>query len=77
MVCYFSGVIYVARGADTKILMINVLLRNATIVDSTNKNIHLKKRDILIKNGVIEKIASKISIVVSVLANQVMKNERP
>jgi len=41
--------------------MINVLLRNATIVDSTNKNIHLKKRDILIKNGVIEKIASKIS----------------
>ncbi|TMM57038.1 dihydroorotase [Maribacter algarum] len=39
----------------------NVLLKNATIVDSTNKNLHLKKRDILVKNGVIDKIASKIT----------------
>lgn len=41
--------------------MMNVLLKNATIVDSTNKNLHLKKRDILVKNGVIDKIASKIT----------------
>lgn len=40
--------------------MMNVLVKNATIVDSTNKNLHLKKRDILIKNGVIDSIASKI-----------------
>ena len=41
--------------------MMNVLLKNTTIVDSTNKNLHLKKRDILVKNGVIDKIASKIT----------------
>ncbi len=40
--------------------MMNVLLKNATIVDSTNKNLHFKKRDILITNGVIDTIASKI-----------------
>ena len=40
--------------------MINILLKNATIVDSSNKSLHLKKRDILVKNGVIDKIATKI-----------------
>lgn len=40
--------------------MINILLKNATIVDSSNKSLHLKKRDILVKNGVIDKIAAKI-----------------
>lgn len=38
----------------------NVLLKSATIVDSSNKELHLKKRDILIKNGSISSIASKI-----------------
>lgn len=38
----------------------NALLKSAVIVDSTNSSLHLKKRDILIKNGKIEKIASKI-----------------
>jgi dihydroorotase len=40
--------------------MINILLKNATIVDSSNNSLHLKKRDILVKNGVIDKIATKI-----------------
>lgn len=40
----------------------NLLLKNATIVDSSNSTLHLKKRDILINNGVIEKIAAKIDI---------------
>ena len=39
----------------------NILLKAATIVDQGNKEIHLKKRDILIKNGVIDKIAAKIN----------------
>ena len=39
----------------------NILLKGATIVDQGNKEIHLKKRDILIKNGNIDTIASKIS----------------
>ena len=38
----------------------NILLRSATILESTSPAIHKKKRDILIKNGIIEKIASKI-----------------
>lgn len=38
----------------------NIVLKSATIVDSSNKSLHLKKRDILIKNGIIEKIATKI-----------------
>lgn len=40
----------------------NILIKGATIVDATNKNLHLKKRDILIKKGAIEKIATKISV---------------
>ncbi len=38
----------------------NVLLKSATLLDSTTPSFHLKKRDILVKNGIIEKIASKI-----------------
>ncbi len=38
-----------------------VLLKNVTIVDSGNKQLHLKKRDILIKNGIIASISSKIA----------------
>ena len=38
----------------------NLLLKSAIIVDPENKGLHLKKRDILIKNGIISKIASKI-----------------
>ncbi len=37
----------------------NILIKSATIVDAPNKD-NLKKRDILIKNGVIHKIAKKI-----------------
>lgn len=36
-----------------------VLLKSATIVDATSKH-HLKKRDVLINNGLISKIAAKI-----------------
>ncbi len=38
----------------------NTLLKAATIVDVKNSNLHLKKRDILIKNGVIDTIAPTI-----------------
>lgn len=40
----------------------NVLLKSATIIAPGNAAYHLKKRDIHIKSGVIEKIASKIEI---------------
>lgn len=39
----------------------NILLKTATIVDPSNKDLHLKKRDILIKNGFIDSIAQKIT----------------
>lgn len=38
----------------------NILLKSAKIINAANKDIHLKKRDILIKNGQIEKIATSI-----------------
>ena len=38
----------------------NILLKSAKIVCPNNKELHLKKRDILIKKGFIEKIASSI-----------------
>lgn len=38
----------------------NILLKSAKIFDQTQKELHLKTRDILIKNGVIVKIGSKI-----------------
>lgn len=38
----------------------NLLIKSAKIYDASNKSLHLKKRDILIKNGIIEKIAAKI-----------------
>lgn len=38
----------------------DIILKSAIIVDPGNKAYHLKKRDIHIKNGTIEKIASKI-----------------
>lgn len=40
----------------------NLVLKAATIVDHNNKELHLKKRDIFIKNGIIEKIAANIPI---------------
>ncbi len=40
----------------------NILLKSAKILDATNKDLHLKKRDILISNGIIEKIAQKIEV---------------
>lgn len=38
----------------------NILLKSAKIVNGATKEIHLKKRDILIKNGIIEKISTSI-----------------
>ncbi len=38
----------------------NILLKSARIINAQNKELHLKKRDILIKNGTIDKIAAKI-----------------
>jgi dihydroorotase len=39
----------------------NLLIKAAIIMDGSNGDLHLKKRDILIKNGNIEKIAAKIA----------------
>ena len=38
----------------------NLILKSATIVDPANTAYHLKKRDIHIRNGIIEKIAVKV-----------------
>ncbi|WP_276166605.1 dihydroorotase [Zobellia alginiliquefaciens] len=38
----------------------NILLKSAKIIDKTNESLHLKTRDIHIKNGIIVKIAAKI-----------------
>ena len=38
----------------------NILLKSAKIINALNKDLHLKKRDILIKNGIIDKIKAKI-----------------
>ena len=40
----------------------NILLHQATLVHPTSKELHLKKSDILIKKGRIEKIAPKIEV---------------
>ncbi len=40
----------------------NILLKSAKIVSPSNKELHLKKRDIFIKNGVIEAIAANLDI---------------
>ncbi len=39
----------------------NLLIKSAKISDISNQDLHSKKRDILIKNGKIEKIAAKIA----------------
>ena len=39
----------------------NILLKSAKIVDASQKSLHLKKKDIWIKNGKIEKITNTIS----------------
>ena len=38
----------------------NILLKSAKIINAQNSELHLKKRDILIKNGIIDTIATKI-----------------
>lgn len=38
----------------------NILLKSVTIVNGNTKSLHLKRRDILIKNGVIDAIETKI-----------------
>ncbi|MCK0135242.1 dihydroorotase [Arenibacter sp. S6351L] len=40
----------------------NILLKSAKIVAPNNKELHLKKRDILIKKGVIEDIAANLDV---------------
>ncbi|MFK5972482.1 MAG: dihydroorotase [Flavobacteriaceae bacterium] len=40
----------------------NILLKSAKIINAPNKELHLKKRDILIKNGRIDKIAQNIEV---------------
>lgn len=35
-------------------------IKSAVIIEPTNKNLHLKKRDILIRDGIIEKIGTRI-----------------
>ncbi len=40
----------------------NILLKSAKIVDKSNKDLHLKKRDIHIVDGKIKKIAAKIEV---------------
>ncbi len=40
----------------------NILLKSAKIINTSNKDLHLKKRDILIKNDTIDKIAQKIEV---------------
>tara|TARA_R110002020_G_scaffold475796_1_gene712412 strand:+ start:64712 stop:65965 length:1254 start_codon:yes stop_codon:yes gene_type:complete len=40
----------------------NILLKSAKIVAPNNKELHLKKRDIFIKNGLIEDIAANIDV---------------
>jgi dihydroorotase len=60
MVCYFSVAFGVDRGNHPKIHYMNILLKSAKIVCPGNKELHLKKRDILIKKGIIEKIATSI-----------------
>ena len=39
----------------------NILIKDATIVEESNPSIHLKRVDIAIKDGIILKIASKIT----------------
>ena len=38
----------------------SLLLKSVKIIDASNTELHLKKRDILISNGIIQKIAAKI-----------------
>ena len=40
----------------------NILLKSAKIIAPNNKELHLKKRDIFIKNGVIEDIAANLDV---------------
>lgn len=40
----------------------NILLKSAKIIDPANKDLHLKKRDIYIKDGIIENIAPNLEI---------------
>ena len=44
----------------------NVLLKSAILVDVTNPKLHRKKRDILVKNGIIAQIAARINAPASV-----------
>jgi len=45
----------------TKLNMMQLLIKKATILCPSSKY-HLKKKDILIKNGIIEKIADSVNV---------------
>ena len=45
----------------TKLNMMQLLIKKATILCPSSKY-HLKKKDIFIKNGIIEKIADSVSV---------------
>jgi dihydroorotase len=51
---------FTARNGDTKMDKVSVLIKGALLVTPHQKDLHLKKRDILITNGIIQKIGSKI-----------------
>ncbi|HUH47224.1 MAG TPA: hypothetical protein VLZ54_08740, partial [Arenibacter sp.] len=40
----------------------NILLKSARIIDPGNKELHLKKRDILIKDGIIKNIGPNLDV---------------
>lgn len=60
MVCYFCIGFRDCRGSYPKVSQMIIHIKSAIIIDPTNKNLHLKKRDILIKDGVIEKIGTRV-----------------
>jgi dihydroorotase len=61
MVCYFSLDFCLGGGAHSKVYRMTVLLKSAKIIAPNNKGLHTKKRDILVHNGSIEKIATSIT----------------
>src|SRR5690554_3761390 len=54
-----SAIIFGFRNAYFKTNFMNLLVKSAVIIDASSKH-HNKKRDLLITNGVIEKIAASI-----------------
>src|SRR5690606_38771508 len=60
MVCYFSIALALGGSIHTKIRLMEILLKAATIVSPEYRELHLKKRDIAIRGGKIHKIAASL-----------------